>query len=340
MATNLDLTIVEKYQQNKDQTIAVRPYFNPAFENMGLEKYNMTVHDGVYHMEELTCLEINGIKRYITGLNEFAPEVKALPTKERAAKIKEIRTMVAELEQQLAANVIDVEDPEFWNKVTVLKPDNYEFWSKMNIKVGNDPLYLDPKSDPYDLIKLCAIRAGGFSLVAKSLEDAKKVSGCRFYLDELKKSTESRTKLSKLRNKALSSLQNLFDEDTTKLFYVTKLTDSDSSQYIKSTPIDILYENMDLYINGMGYDENQSRCAKTFIENASDTMENLKLRTLVKDATFYQVIITDSKGYIIDAHTKARLGKNTHEVLEFLKNPVNDDILESLMERIEDFWNS
>ena len=65
MATNLDLTIVEKYQQTKDQTIAVRPFFNPAFENMGLEKYNMTVHDGVYHMEELTCLEINGIKRYI-----------------------------------------------------------------------------------------------------------------------------------------------------------------------------------------------------------------------------------------------------------------------------------
>ena len=86
--------------------------------------------------------------------------------------------------------------------------------------------------------------------------------------------------------------------------------------------------------------QSRSRCAKTFIDNANDTMENLKLRTLIKDATFYQVIITDSKGYIIDALTKARLGKNTHEVLEFLKNPVNDDVLESLMERIEDFWNS
>ena len=38
MATNLDLTIVEKYQQTKDQTIAVRPFFNPAFEKYGIRK--------------------------------------------------------------------------------------------------------------------------------------------------------------------------------------------------------------------------------------------------------------------------------------------------------------
>ena len=49
---------------------------------MGLEKYGMILHDEVYHTEQLTCLEVNGVKRYVTGLNEFAPEVKTLPKRE------------------------------------------------------------------------------------------------------------------------------------------------------------------------------------------------------------------------------------------------------------------
>ena len=33
-----DYTIVEKYQQKKKQSVAIRPFFNPSKENMGLEK--------------------------------------------------------------------------------------------------------------------------------------------------------------------------------------------------------------------------------------------------------------------------------------------------------------
>ena len=74
-----DYTIVEKYQQSKDKTIAIRPYFNQDKENMGLERYGMSLYEGVFHEESLACLELNGVKRYVTGLNEFAPEVKLLP---------------------------------------------------------------------------------------------------------------------------------------------------------------------------------------------------------------------------------------------------------------------
>ena len=37
------------------------------------------------------------------------------------------------------------------------------------------PYILTPVKDPYDLIKLYAINAGGFSIVAKSLKEAKKI---------------------------------------------------------------------------------------------------------------------------------------------------------------------
>ena len=153
-----EYTIVEKYQQGKNETIAIRPYFDHNRQNMGLENYGMSLHEGVWHEESLACLELNGVKRYVTGLNEFAPEIKSLPPGERDLKIKEIRKTVSQLEQELASNFIDPEDKEFWNKVTLLKPDNDKFWSRISLRCGNDPVYLDPAKDPYDLIKLYAIK--------------------------------------------------------------------------------------------------------------------------------------------------------------------------------------
>ena len=91
----MSFTIVEKYPQNKTGSIAIRPYFESNVSNMGLEKYGLSLFDGVFHEEQLACLEINGVKRYITGLNEFAPEVKMLPVDEREAKVKQIRKTVS-----------------------------------------------------------------------------------------------------------------------------------------------------------------------------------------------------------------------------------------------------
>jgi len=168
------VTIVEKYPQNKRSTVAIRPFFDPMVDNMGLQKYGLSLFDGAFHEESIACLEINGIKRYVTGLNEFAPEVKTLPAEEQEAKIKQIRHLVAQLESELAANVINPNDSDFWNKVKLLRPDNGEFWDKIKIRCGNEAVYLEPDKDPYDLIRLYAIEAGGFSIVAKSLEEARR----------------------------------------------------------------------------------------------------------------------------------------------------------------------
>lgn len=332
------VTIIEKYQQGKSHAIAVRPYFDATKDNMGLEKYKMTLFEGVWHHEALTCLERNGVTRYITGLNEFAPEVKVLPPEEKEAKIKEIREVVCQLEKELAANVIDPKDKDFWSKVQVLQPNNDKFWDKILLKCSNDPLYLDPAKDPFDLIKLYAIEAGGFSIVAKSLEEAKS-TGTRFYLDKVKETTSTRTKLTKLRNKALASLQNLYDTDTTKLLYVTKVIHSNSTQYLHSTPVDVLYEEMDAFINGERHDKSKKRAAEEFIKIAGSSMEDLKIRALIKDCLANGLMDTKSDGFIVDKYSGEKLGKRPLEVLDFLKNPKNDDILTRYMTEIEPIWN-
>ncbi|MHA2084020.1 MAG: hypothetical protein ACXABD_09720, partial [Candidatus Thorarchaeota archaeon] len=331
-----------KYQHaKKTSSIAIRPYFNPGKENMGLEQYGLSLHDGVFHEESLACLEMNGVKRYITGLNEFDPKVKMLPPKEKKAKIAEIRKVVSELEAELAANQVDVEDKDFWNKLTVMKPDNSKFWDKITLRCGNDPVFLDGDVDPYDRIKLHAIRAGGFSIVAKSLKDAKSSNdNPKFYLDTVEETLTTRTELTKLKNKALTALQNLYDTNTTKLIYVSKVIDSDSVQYTKNTPNDIMYENMDEYINGRGAESNKKRAAQQFLDVSKLDMEELKIRSLIKDGLYYRFITTKAGGWIEPIDSGIRMGKRPSEVLDFLKDPNNEESLLSLMDKVDPYWNS
>ena len=336
-----NFTMVETGKGSVKKTaIAVRPYFDSSASNMGLEEYGMSLFDGVTHNEQLACLDNNGVVRYVTGLNEFAPEIKLLPTEEKEARVREIRVAVAELEQELAANVIEIDDKEFWNKVILLKPNNAEFWNRINMSCGNDPVFLDPK-DPYDRIKLYAIEAGGFSLVAKSLEDARaKAVPPKFYLDKEEETVMVRTEYKKLRNKALSELQKLFDKNSTKLFYIAKVVDINSTQYRKSTPNDVIYENMDNYIAGLGGETNKERAAKTFMDTANMDMETLKIKSIVRDSVFFKYIVNKADGYIYHTKTNTLLGRNVSDVVEHMKNPLNEDILKDLNTACEKYWNS
>lgn len=334
------VTMVEKYPQNKKSSIAVRPYFDNSASNMGLEKYGLSLFDGVYHEEQLACIEMNGVKRYVTGLNEFAPDVKNLPLEEQQAKIKQIRMVIAQLEKELAANVIDPEDVQFWNKVKLLRPDNSEFWDRIKMVCGNEPSFLEPEKDPYDLIKLYAIEAGGFSMVSRSFEEARQQPRPpKFYLDKLEETVSTKTEVKKLRNKALAELEKLYNKNANKLMYVAKVIDVNSTQYKKSTPTDILYDNMDKYINGETVETNKRKTAEKFLEVTALDMETLKLRAIVKDASFYKIVATRADGFIYHMATSTMLGRTPSDVVEYLKNPLNEQILVDIQSQVEKNWN-
>lgn len=335
-----DLTLVESYPQNKRSTIAIRPFFDSGVDNMGLQKYGLSLFEGAFHEEQLCCLEINGIKRYVTGLNEFAPEVKQLPLDEQEAKITEIRRVVSYLEKALAANVVDPDDKDFWNKITLLRPDNGNLWDKIRIRCGNEPVFLEPDKDPYDLIKLYAIEAGGFSMISKSLDDAQRSpKPIKFYLDKLEETASVKTEVKKLRNKALSELQKLYDKNQNKLFYVAKTLDPNSAQYKKSTPNDIIYDNMDKYINGDLVDKDKKRTAQRFLDTTNLDMESLKIRAIIKDCNYYKFISTKADGFLYEMESTTMLGRTATDVAEYLRNPLNEEILIRLTKKVEKYWN-
>jgi hypothetical protein len=338
----MEVTLIEKHNSLKmGASISIRPFVDSSADNMGLQRYNMSVFENCFHEEPLICLENNGIKRYVTGLNEFAPELKDLDNDEREAAIKQIRITVAQLEKELASNVIDPADKEFWNKVKLLRPDNDVFWEKIIMRFGNDPIFLDPAKDPYDLIKMRAIEAGGFSMVAKSLEEARTSGGGKkFYLDKYEETASIRTEVKKLRNKALAELQKLYDKNANKLFYVCKIVDPNSTQYRKTTPLDVLYDNMDKYINGETVDKDKKKTAQRFLDVVALDMETLKLRAIVKDASLYKFIATRGDGFIYHMKSATMIGKNPSDVVEYLKNPLNEEILTDLTKNVEKMWNN
>lgn len=322
-------------------SISIRPFVDNTVENMGLENYGMAVYPGTFQEEQLAAIERNGVVRYITGLDEFAPEVQKLDSEKRDAVIKNIRYVVSELEKQLATNVIKVDDDNFWDKVTLLKPNNHDFWNKITIRCGNEPLYINPKTDPYDLIKLMALEAGGFDLVAKSWEDAQaKARPPKFYLDKEADTVSTRTEYKKLRNKATSILEKWFGKNPKKLFYIAKILDGNSTQYKNSTPQDVVYDNLDEYIQGNGIEGNKTRAAENFLRTEALDMETLKLKAVVKDASFYKHIVHKPDGMIYHNKQNAMMGRNVSDVVEFLKNPLNEKVLEETLREVETYWNN
>jgi hypothetical protein len=320
--------------------VSIRPYIDGTRENMGLEKYNLAVYPGTYQEEQLAAIERNGVIRYITGLDEFAPEVQKLDPAKKEAVIRNIRYVVSELEKQLATNEIKVDDENFWSKVTLLKPNNIEFWQKITLRCGNDAMFLQPKTDPYDLIKMMAIEAGGFDLVAKSYEDAQtKAKPPKFYLDKEVFTVATRTEYKKIRNKAISLLDALYGKNPKKLSYIAKVLDINSTQYKNSTPQDVVYENLDTYIQGDGVEKNKTRAAENFIKATELDMETLKLKALVKDASFYKFIVTKPDGMIYHSAKSAMMGRNVSDLVEFLKNPLHEDVLQALLGEVEKYWN-
>lgn len=332
--------IKEKLQ--KSGRITIKPYLDRSISNMGLEDYEMVIFPGTSQQESLACIEQNGRLRYLNGLDESAPEVKGITNPEvKAAKIKEIRSIVAMLEFEKHYNVIDIDDIEFWNKVQTHKPNNTAFWGTLSIECENKTLILDPVNKTEDLLKVLAIEAGGFPLIAKSKEDC--ISGLhkrKWYLDRHIETASKKATVAKVKNKALSLLDEISEEMPRKLFYITKLISTNSMQYKNHTLPDTIYDYLDEYINGEQHEANIKTASQTFIDFCNKEMQELKIRSIIKDATFYKFVILKGDGLLYSHPENVMLGRNSSEVYEYLINPLNEDVLVRLQNRIEDTWAS
>ena len=117
------------------------------------------------------------------------------------------------------------------------------------------------------------------------------------------------------------------------------MVDGNSVQYKKKTPNDVIYDNMDRYIAGEGIEKNVKRAAETFLNTVDLDMETLKIKAMVKDATFYKIISAKADDFIYHTDTSSQMGRNPADCVEFLKNPLHEAILVDITKKLEKHWN-
>jgi len=332
--------LVDEFRQYKSTDIIIRPYINPEepIQNMGLEKYGQVLFEGTMHEQQLRCTMINGVTRYITGLDEFAEEVKRLPDAEREARIKVIRETVSMLEREIYANELDVNDPSFWSK-TVFSPNRTEYWSTVTFSIGNEGKSLDPK-DPHQLILIIAAEAGGFDDVAGSYDEAKSsAKPPKFYLERRKDTKVQEARLKQLRDKAIYELYKIRQEEPQKLFWFAKNLLPIANQYKKTDPIEIWYSDLSSFIEGTGIEQDKKKAPVKFITMTEKEMDYIQIRAYVLEAAFLKHLITKADNRIYNRETNTMLGGNLEEVVEFLKQPVNQNELDAIQDRIDKIWS-
>jgi hypothetical protein len=324
----------------------ITPYSRPGVSNMGLEKYGINLHEGTFQEEHITCLELipgSGVIRYVTGLDEEAPEIRRLPKEERDIACMQIRSNVALIEKAFTGNQIATDDKEFWNKVQLLKPNNSAFWNTVKLTVDNFAKGLD-SNDPKDLLLICAIKAGGFTLVHRSKQEAESVSKPqKFFLDEALETATFDIEPVKYRNKAVALLQQMSDKSTAKMSLVAtavRVKRNQVAHYNKNTPKDAIYLDLDEFIHGQtDFERVAYKASKEFIELAE--MENTKLNVFVVtlNAMVRKDIFQkeDKQFYLKDDDVS--LGRNREEVLAFVENPANGTIAKQLLKLYEERWN-
>ena len=142
-----------------------------------------------------------------------------------------------------------------------------------------------------------------------------------------------------MRNRALAELQKVYDKSPNKLFLIAKVVDINSAQYKKSTPNDIIYDNMDAFINGLAVEKNKRKTAELFLEAARLGMEELRIKAIIKDANYYRFLSTKPDGMIYHMASGTSIGKTPTQALEYFKNPMNQDLMVQLMDQVENMWN-
>lgn len=347
--------------------LSIKPFFSSR-RNMGLENWNMVVHSGIVHTDQVICKVDGKTKTYITGLNEKSRDMQDLAieaqhdeaAKEKyEARIIAIRRLVARAERELAGNytinpeATEIEkDATFWEKVKTFRsvvPDVFDnngirqptYWDELTIKMNNEGIILSG-DNVKDLLIISVIEAGGFCMIADSYETAAMSQyEYKFYLDKKQDTSATKSVDRKIRDKAGAKLLDIRENDSNKLFYITKLISNDSLFFKdgrNATPLDTMYEEIANYLDGKGTEVSKHKACKEFLSYAGTKLEDLKVRAVLIDAITMRLVVLNDSTYM---HLKSgtMIGNSIEESVMYLKNPGNAKaVYNTLLSQVQEQW--
>jgi hypothetical protein len=99
-----------------------------------------------------------------------------------------------------------------------------------------------------------------------------------------------------------------------------------------------MYDDCDKYINGETVDKNKKLTAEKFIEYCKQPLAQLRVQAIVKDSTEMQLLTYKTDGQLYYNATGTPMGKSVNDVVKFLENPLNNDVLSSITDTVEEEW--
>lgn len=303
----------------KKARISIEPYFDPEVPNMGFESYGLNTAPGSETTEYISK-DVNG--RYITGLDDNSLQIIRIEDEEeKAARIKEIKEALDRLETTFGKDSLNPRS---------------DFWNNFTIKIGYTGKSIDPL-DPRDELLYHAIKAGGFTSIAPSLEEAQQSDkGYKFYLRQLDQDAELKIQRSVSISKAKGLLVDMFENDQHKLYLVAKALLTPNHEFSPSTPKSVIFDKLYQFIEGVLVKNDKKATVKQFLDILKVKKDTLHITGLVKDALYFNILIKDANGQFYNKETQTSPGKNEKEIIKFLENPLNQSELENIKQRVEE----
>lgn len=280
--------------------------------------------DNFSRTESLGYQTFFGAKRYLCGLDpEIVEYDDNLTKEEKEAKIGEIKEIIGRLEQFFGKGSLDA--------------TNEKHWSKIELKIDRKTTNLDLTNPRTELLLHC-IRGGGFTMVAPTMEKARENS-VQFYLVEPLEYAESRIANKEIINKAISTLQRLYESKSfDDLFFLGKYILPVEKSYTKRSPKAMIYEDLDKYINGEIIKQSKISCARQFMEATKKTKAELAITCLVRDAEYYGFLYTNDKGEFKNNETGGIYGTTIERAVVHLQNPAYEHELLNVKSRVDQKW--
>lgn len=323
-------TLTKKRNLSLDLTkkVSIRQYVDPDVFNMGMEKYNMSVFSGESgsggHKEWLGYKQIGNVQTYLTGLDVNASSVRELSDDKREQKETEINAVLEYLKGTYGSEV--------------LLPTNASFWGQHYLELRKPVIGLNLQ-DIKDLITYYNILGGGYSEVAYSFEEAKTSNKIyKFYLHIDSEVSDSTAELKKLRNKSRKLLEEIDNTDSEKLFKVAKLLLPIEKGYTRKTAKSLIYSDLDDFISGDYMVNAKKEAPGRFLEVVEKDKASLNLEALVRECLYQRYITTNNDQMFWNFATQVTYGRSENEVIGFLTNPMNNDELLFMVEKVDKIW--
>lgn len=224
------------------------------------------------------------------------------------------------------------------------KLDNYsKAWSKYRIELKQKTNLLNLDGENIDhLIIYYSIKGGGIPCIAPSYDAAVNApTPPRWYMISPEEQFKIDIAPEKSKNKAIYVLESLFEKGKTEdLFLLHKSLINSDRGITKETGRDILYSDLNKFINGEFVKTDRRRTPSDFVEWAEILKKDKNFVVAyahIKDGLYYNMLFEKDMS-IYNRQTNSKYPGDIKKAAEFLISPTNIDEFTNLKTQIKYKW--